>query len=244
MELLFALFMTEKELVTNNSVSSKDSPVGRGYLPLTNLSEKYGYAKDYLGWLSRTGRIEAVRHGKYGQWYGSEESLKKYQLSLISPLNSKTIPPPESQPAVSESKSEPPPELRKTSVLLPVETPPLRIEQLQVKVPTVLLLPLQDNSFTEEENTVLCKNDGSYSADLGVGSRRSEVSNPGNSVGLERINAILTLSIVLGGILFFTQIIYPVDLISVITAGILKANFFTLLLETKLKYSFLIYCHL
>src|SRR3989344_3352690 len=40
-------------------------------------------AKDYLGWLSRTGRIEAVRHGKHGKWHASEESLKKYQLSLI-----------------------------------------------------------------------------------------------------------------------------------------------------------------
>src|SRR3989344_179570 len=56
----------------------------KGYFSLLVLSEKYGYAKDYIGWLSRTGRIEAVRHGKYGQWHASEESLKDYISSLAS----------------------------------------------------------------------------------------------------------------------------------------------------------------
>ena len=70
MELLFALFMTE-ELIQKNLLISNGSPVERGYLPLQILSGKCGYAKDYLGWLSRTGRIEAIRHGKYGQWYAS-----------------------------------------------------------------------------------------------------------------------------------------------------------------------------
>src|SRR3989344_502414 len=91
MELLFALFMTEKEsnknlvLPTGDEVisSEENSPTGEVYFPLQILSDKYGYAKDHLGWLSRTGRIEAVRHGKYGKWHASEESLKKYQLSLI-----------------------------------------------------------------------------------------------------------------------------------------------------------------
>ena len=190
MELLFALFMIEKELITNNLVSLNDSPIGRGYLPLQSLSEKYGYAKDYVGWLSRTGRIEAVRHGKYGQWYASEESLKKYQLSLI-PSSSKAIPAKESQLVVSESK----PETSIKMVPLPADTVPFRIEQLRVETPTtgmssVLLLSPRDNSFTAEENIVLYKNEGSYSAE-----------NP------ERINAVLTLTIVLGGILFFTLIL-------------------------------------
>src|SRR3989344_1279098 len=282
MELLFALFMTENKSKPNNSISSKDSLVERGYLPLQNLSEKYGYAKDYvgwlaragrleairhgkygqwyvleeslkkyqalkpsskidagyfplhdladkygyakdhLGWLSRTGRIEAVRHGKYGQWYASEGSLKKYQISLIPSSEGRSISVVESK-VVPESKSE----TILTATPLPVETPPIRIEQLRVKTPTtgmssVLSLSPQDNSLTAEKNIVLCKNDGSYSADSGVGSRQpSEVSRtcfsrsriasggdpnevwdasmPGNSVEPERIpglihrlNAILT----------------------------------------------------
>ena len=54
-----------------------------GYSSLLVLSEKYGYAKDYIGWLSRTGRIEAIRSGKYGQWYASPKSLKTYISSLV-----------------------------------------------------------------------------------------------------------------------------------------------------------------
>src|SRR3989344_4365975 len=86
MELLFALFMTEKD---NNLLNLTESLIERGYLPIKNLSQKYGYAKDYLGQLSRTGRIDAVRHGKYGQWYVLEKSLKEYQLSLVITSGSK-----------------------------------------------------------------------------------------------------------------------------------------------------------
>jgi len=191
MELLFARFMTKNELKEN--IVLKDSPIERGYLSLKVLSEKYGYAKDYLGQLSRSGRIEAVRYGKYGQWYATEISVKKYQLSL-------------SQSAVSESK----PEILPWEVPLPAEIISNSYEPKTIIAPNVL-------------SAVLFKNDGSYSADpglisqensprfsvLGVDSLRSETSELGNSVVPERINAILTLSIVLGGILFFTNI-YPV----------------------------------
>jgi len=200
-------------------------------LPLTNLSEKYGYAKDYLGWLSRTGRIEAVRHGKYGQWYASEESLKKYQLSLIPFSNSKTIPSVESQPVVSESIPNEAARARSVPLLrtgskpetslsvppLPAETTPVSIshEPETIIAPNVLLLPSQDNSFTAKENIVLCKNDGSYSAE-----------------GPERINAILTLSIVLGGILFFTQFFYSFILCIVGSLG-QNINKFTFVLAAN-----------
>src|SRR3989344_8135087 len=112
MELLFALFMTEKEsnknliLPTGDEVisSEENSPTGEGYFPLQILSEKYGYAKDHLGWLSRTGRIEAIRHGKYGKWHASEESLKKYQLSLIPSTSAGTVLIAGFQPGISGSK--------------------------------------------------------------------------------------------------------------------------------------------
>ena len=53
-----------------------------GYVPLIVLADKYGYAKDHVGWLARTGRLQAIRHGRYGQWYVKEDSLKRYQVEL------------------------------------------------------------------------------------------------------------------------------------------------------------------
>ncbi|MDP3697079.1 MAG: hypothetical protein Q8R55_03535, partial [Candidatus Taylorbacteria bacterium] len=76
-----------KRKLVHKERSAKPDQLGmlkEGYLSLIVLSDKYGYAKDYIGWLSRTGRIEAVRYGKYGQWYASEDSLKTYISSLAS----------------------------------------------------------------------------------------------------------------------------------------------------------------
>jgi len=62
--------------------TNPDSPARKGFFPLHILEERYGYAKDYIGWLARTGRVEAVRYGKYGQWYVSDVSLKNYRKAL------------------------------------------------------------------------------------------------------------------------------------------------------------------
>ncbi|MDO8659414.1 MAG: hypothetical protein Q7K54_02320, partial [Candidatus Parcubacteria bacterium] len=146
--------MTEKKSKQIKSIVLEDSPIERGYLPLQILSDQYGYAKDYLGWLSRTGRIEAVRHGKYGQWYALEESLKKYQLSLI----------PGSKPEISHKMSPLPAEKTSGSIGHESET---------ATVPPVLLLPSQVNPSIAEDAIVLFKNDGSYSADSGVSLQRA-----------------------------------------------------------------------
>ena len=71
----------EKEIKIDR-VDSQSSPEQDGFFPLQVLSEKYGYAKDYIGWLARTSRIQAIRYGKYGQWYASEVSLNEYRQSL------------------------------------------------------------------------------------------------------------------------------------------------------------------
>ncbi|MDO8658222.1 MAG: hypothetical protein Q7K55_05765, partial [Candidatus Levybacteria bacterium] len=180
--------MTKNKSKQNENIVSKDSLIGEVYFSLKSLSEKYGYAKDYLGQLSRSGRIEAIRHGKYGQWYASEGSLKEYQLSLSRTLVSKITSEVESGLVISGSK---PDILLKVSPF-PAETTPVSIghELETANVPPVL-------------STVLFKNDGSYSADSGLVSRKNNLEL---AVVPERINAILTLSIVLGGILFFTNI--------------------------------------
>src|SRR3989338_11573440 len=75
----------QKRNLGKSIVSTIDTvALPEGYFSLIVLSEKYGYAKDYIGWLSRTGRIEAIRYGKYGQWYAFENSLKEYVSSLAS----------------------------------------------------------------------------------------------------------------------------------------------------------------
>src|SRR3989344_5255502 len=75
----------QKRNLGKSIVSTIDTvALPEGYFSLIVLSEKYGYAKDYIGWLSRTGRIEAIRYGKYGQWHASENSKKDYISSLAS----------------------------------------------------------------------------------------------------------------------------------------------------------------
>src|SRR3989344_5505597 len=219
MELLFALFMTEKEsnknlvLPTGDEVisSEENSPTGEVYFPLQILSDKYGYAKDHLGWLSRRGGIKSVGKGKYGKWHASEESLKKYQLSLI--------------PVISGSKPETLP--KKFSFSTKKASVKVGHELEKSIVPPVLLLPSQPTSSIAKDTIALFKNDGSYSADSELVSWEKI---PEFSKGLERknpskrVNAILTLSsIVLGGILFFLNI-YPVINLDIIRTPALKLS--------------------
>lgn len=47
------------------------------YRPLFELADRYGYAKDYLGSLARSGRISAIKSSN-GQWYARESSVRSY----------------------------------------------------------------------------------------------------------------------------------------------------------------------
>ncbi|MDP4001684.1 MAG: hypothetical protein Q8P69_01415, partial [bacterium] len=47
------------------------------YLPLLTLAQQFGYAKDYLGWLARTGKIDAIKSTS-GQWFAREMSVRAY----------------------------------------------------------------------------------------------------------------------------------------------------------------------
>src|SRR3989344_1410599 len=186
-------------------------------------------AKDYLGWLSRTGRIEAVRHGKYGKWHASEESLKKYQLSLIPVISGST--PNEATRARSapllRTGSKPETLPKKFSFSTKKASVKVGHELEKSIVPPVLLLPSQPTSSIAKDTIALFKNDGSYSADselvswekIPEFSKGPERKNPS-----KRVNAILTLSsIVLGGILFFLNI-YPVVNLDIIRTPALKLS--------------------
>src|SRR3989338_11517848 len=79
MELLFS-WMSEDILNKRNKLS-EEQIIEEGYRPLCFLSDKYGYAKDHIGRLARTGRIQAIRYGNRGQWYAKEEEVRDYQIS-------------------------------------------------------------------------------------------------------------------------------------------------------------------
>src|SRR3989344_5612349 len=75
-------FLSMREIFTEQPVFS-GSPENKGYFPINDLAEKYGYAKDHIGWLARTGRVQAIRYGSHGRWYANEKSLLNYRQSLV-----------------------------------------------------------------------------------------------------------------------------------------------------------------
>src|SRR3989338_5522315 len=97
MELWFVYFKLIRKLCSMPSKKrnknildiNPDSPVRDGFFPLHILEKRHGYARDYIGWLARTGRVQAVRYGKYGRWYVSDVSLKNYRKSLADFVQSK-----------------------------------------------------------------------------------------------------------------------------------------------------------
>jgi fido (protein-threonine AMPylation protein) len=47
------------------------------YRPLSELAEESGYSTDYLGWLVRHGRLEAVKRG--GRWHATPQAIARYK---------------------------------------------------------------------------------------------------------------------------------------------------------------------
>src|SRR3989344_3081628 len=79
LELLYALGMTD-EKDQNNQFNGFETEalLKEGYFPLRTFTSKFGYSKDHIGRLARTGRIQAVRHGNKGDWFVHEASLERY----------------------------------------------------------------------------------------------------------------------------------------------------------------------
>ena len=47
------------------------------YLPLRELVEASGYPLEYLSWLARQGRIDAVKRN--GRWHSTAEAIEQYK---------------------------------------------------------------------------------------------------------------------------------------------------------------------
>ena len=50
------------------------------YQLLSTLAQPSGYSVDYLGWLVRQGRIEAVKRGK--RWYSTLDAIQRYKAEV------------------------------------------------------------------------------------------------------------------------------------------------------------------
>ena len=53
---------------------------GDAYQPLSVLAQPSGYSVDYLGWLVRQGRIEAVKRGRH--WYSTFDAIQRYKAEV------------------------------------------------------------------------------------------------------------------------------------------------------------------
>lgn len=51
------------------------------YKPLAELARGSEYTSQYLGWLVRQGRLEAVKRA--GRWYSTPQALEKYRTSML-----------------------------------------------------------------------------------------------------------------------------------------------------------------
>lgn len=56
------------------------APPADSYQPLAELARSSGYSVDYLGWLIRQGRLEAVKRGS--RWYSTLEAIQRYKASV------------------------------------------------------------------------------------------------------------------------------------------------------------------
>ncbi len=54
------------------------TPEEEDYLPLSDLAREFGYEPEYLSWLARYSRVEAVKRGR--RWYARRDAIEKYRL--------------------------------------------------------------------------------------------------------------------------------------------------------------------
>ena len=68
--------------MTHSTSDNRRAPYSPSdYRPLLELAQRYGYAKDHLGLLARTGKIDAKKSAT-GQWFASESSVRGYHVRV------------------------------------------------------------------------------------------------------------------------------------------------------------------
>ena len=53
------------------------APPEEDYFPLSDLAREFGYDPEYLSWLARYSRVEAVKRGR--RWYARREAVETYR---------------------------------------------------------------------------------------------------------------------------------------------------------------------
>jgi len=66
------------------------------YSPLRELVQASGYPLEYLSWLARQGRIDAVKRG--GRWYSRLEAIEQYKIEAEEGKKKRGRPPSRRQP--------------------------------------------------------------------------------------------------------------------------------------------------
>ncbi len=64
------------------------TPEEEDYLPLSDLARAFGYDPEYLSWLARYSRLEAVKRGR--RWYARRRAVEQYRVETQQQSSGKT----------------------------------------------------------------------------------------------------------------------------------------------------------
>ena len=220
MELLFS-WMSEDILNKRNKLS-EEQIIEEGYRPLCFLSDKYGYAKDHIGRLARTGRIQAIRYGNRGQWYAKEDDIRDYKtnrdkrflepefiadkisntdvnaLNNYAPILTTDI-----DNSLDMSGQNPPILLLNQNDLGEIGTV-LSSQREDSKSVRLISEPADLESLNSEKTVLSLPHQSEYQFREGWDNTESSLSTKTHT---KKINAVLIASVLLGGVLIFTYFV-------------------------------------
>src|SRR3989344_3633489 len=220
MELLFS-WMSEDILNKRNKLS-EEQIIEEGYRPLCFLSDKYGYAKDHIGRLARTGRIQAIRYGNRGQWYAKEDDIRDYKTNRdkrflepefiadkisntdVNALNNYApILRTEIDNNLDMSGQNPPILLLNQNDLGEIGTV-LSSQREDSKSVRLISEPADLESLNSEKTVLSLPHQSEYQFREGWDNTESSLSTKTHT---KKINAVLIASVLLGGVLIFTYFV-------------------------------------
>src|SRR3989344_8692565 len=204
MELLFS-WMSEDILNKRNKLS-EEQIIEEGYRPLCFLSDKYGYAKDHIGRLARTGRIQAIRYGNRGQWYAREDDVREYKDNR----DKRFLEPEFISDKIIDTDSD----------ALNKYAPTLLLSQNDLgDIKTVLSIQGEDSksvnlvsesadleSLNSEKTVLYSPRQNEFQPREGWDNTECSLSTKKHTL-TKRINAVLIASVLLGGVLIFTYFV-------------------------------------